>query len=165
MASQFSLASLGLKFLGAIAASVTFILCLFLAVQLFATLLVGDASFAASKNFWVNFGSSNFAKLIFGLSLASLAISVSTDRFISWVVTPPKSLWLRNALSYFAAFFTVLALSTASFFLANFPVVPITHIVALIVMILASLVSALVYAGVCGIRFNARDTASAITPG
>ena len=154
MSSQFTLTSIGMKFLGAIAASMTFIFCLFLAVQIFATLIVGDASFEASRSFWVNFGPANFAKLIFGLSLVSLAVSVSTDRFISWVVTPPQSDWMRNALSYFAALFTVLALSTASFFLASFPVIPLTHIIALVVMILSSLIAALVYAAVCGIRFT-----------
>ena len=154
MSSQFSMSAIGMKFLGAIAASVTFILCLFLVVQVFAMVMVGDASFAASQNFWDNFGPSNFAKLIFGLSLVSLAVSVSTDRFISLVVTPPKSEWMRNALSYFAALFTVLALSTASFFLASFPVIPLTHIVALVVMIISSLIAALVYAAVCGIRLS-----------
>ena len=153
MSSQYSPISMGLKFLGAIAASITFILCVFLAVQAFATAFVGDASFSASRHFWVSFGSANFAKLVFGLSLASLAISVSTDRVISWVVTPPKSLWLRNALSYFTAFLTVLALSTASFFLASFPVVPVTHIIALVLMIVACAIAALVYSAVCGIRF------------
>lgn len=151
---------MGMKFLGAIAASITFIFCLFFVVQIFATMVVGDATFEASRSFWSDFGSANFAKLIFGLSFVSLAVSVSTDRVISWVVTPPQSAWLRNALSYFAASFTVLALSTASFFLAQFPIIPLTHIVALIVMVAACLIAALVYALVSGIEFAPRRSAT-----
>lgn len=154
MSSQNSAVSMGMKFLAAVAASITFILCLFLTVQLFATIFVGDGSFSASRNFWANFGAANFAKLIFGLSLASLAISVSTDKLITWLVNPPNSMWLRNALSYFAASFTVLALSTASFFLASFPVVPLTHVIAIFVMIASCLISAMVYSAVCEIKLG-----------
>ena len=75
MSSQFTLTSIGMKFLGAIAASMTFIFCLFLAVQIFATLIVGDASFEASRSFWVNFGPANFAKTHLRL-IARLACGV-----------------------------------------------------------------------------------------
>ncbi len=164
MTSQLTFVSMGMRFLGAIAASITFILCLFLAVQVSATMFVGDATFAASRNFWMSFGTVNFAKLIFGLSLVSIAISVSTDRLISWFVSSPQSMWFRNALSYFTALFTVLALSTASFFLASFPNLPATHVVAIIVMIVSSFIASLVYSAVCGIKFAPARRAPKLAP-
>lgn len=134
-----------MKFVAAVAASISFVLGIVLSMQLIVMLFSGDASFSATQRFWLTFGPANFAKLIFGLSLISLAITVSTDRMISWLVTPPESQWVRNTLSYFAAFFAVIVLSTASFFLAQFPVIPVTHVVAFFVVTLSSLVAALVF--------------------
>lgn len=141
-----------MKFLASIAASLVFVLGIFLALQIVVTIYVSDPSFSATRNFWVAFGSANFVKVIFGLALMTLAITISTEHIISWFVTPPENPVLRNALSYFTAFYTVVVLSTASFLLADFPNIPVTHFVAFLVMTVSSLFASLVYGGVASLK-------------
>lgn len=140
------------KFVAASAAAMTFVLGIFVSLQLIVSAIVGDPSFSAATNFWYSFGSSSFAKLILGLTLATLAFTEFTDRLIVWLRLQPEQSWLRHATSYFVGFFAIIALSTASFFLAQFPSVPWTHLVAFFVVTACSLLSAVVYGAVASRR-------------
>ena len=134
-----------MKFLASIAASLIFVIGILLAVQLVVAIFVSDPTFSAARNFWATFGTANFAKVICGLALMTLAITISTEHIISWFVTLPENPVLRHSLSYFAAFYTVIVLSTAGFLLADFPNIPLTHVIAFLVMTVSSLIAALVY--------------------
>jgi len=133
------------KFVASSVASVTFVLSIFLFLQGIVLIVTGDLTFSASRDFWNNFGSSSFAKLFVGLSLATFAFTEFSDhllaRFYSW----DRKNWFRHSMSYFVSFFTIVLLSATGLFVAQFPNFPWTYSIAFLVLIFCVAISAISY--------------------
>lgn len=145
MSSESSIVFLGWCFVSAIVASLTFLLSIFFFVQMFVFLFSTDPTYSASNAFWSAFLISDLVKLIVGLALASLAGAQFTERLFGILKNRPEKQWQRYASSYFVALFIIVVLSTASFYLAQFPNVPPTHTVAFLCMVVCIAFSSTVY--------------------
>lgn len=110
------------KFGAATAASLTFVIGIILSVKLVVTIGTGDFTVPTTQNFWTAFGLEKSLRLIFGLSLAGLAMTLSVEFLFSRLGVTFDRQWKNQSAAYFSAFFVVILVSTAGLFVSDFAV-------------------------------------------
>jgi len=137
------------KFLAAMAASVAFVISVMLSVKLIVVVGTGDVSIPIADNFWAAFDFEKFARLIFGMSLAAIAITLTVEFMFSRLGISFKNFWLQNTAAYFTATFVVIVASSIKLFSGPFASNPGTMFVTFLFVTLCSFLAATIYGLVC----------------
>lgn len=131
------------------AASCVFVLCTMLSVKLVVVAGTGDVSIPVVDHFVVAFDLPNFARLIFGLSLAALAMTLTVEYLFSRLSITFAADWIEYTAAYFAASCVVILVSSAGLFFGALASTPSTLIITIVFITVCSFLTAIVYGLVC----------------